>query len=32
VSGAIDYVQAAIRAAPGLGKGTGPVWHGATVK
>jgi len=32
VSAAIDYVQAAIRAAPGLGKGTGPVWHGVTAK
>ncbi len=25
---ALDYLQATIRAAPGLGKGHGPVWHG----
>jgi hydroxymethylpyrimidine/phosphomethylpyrimidine kinase len=25
---ALTYLQAAIRAAPGLGKGNGPVWHG----
>ncbi len=25
---ALDYLQAAIRAAPGLGAGHGPVWHG----
>ena len=30
VPAALDYLQAAIRAAPGLGKGQGPVWHGVT--
>ena len=28
VPAALDYLQAAIRAAPGLGQGNGPVWHG----
>jgi hydroxymethylpyrimidine/phosphomethylpyrimidine kinase len=28
VPAALDYLQAAIRAAPGLGRGNGPVWHG----
>jgi hydroxymethylpyrimidine/phosphomethylpyrimidine kinase len=28
VPAAIDYVQAAMKAAPGLGKGAGPLWHG----
>ncbi len=27
VSAAIEYVQAAIKAAPGLGAGAGPLWH-----
>ncbi len=31
VPAALDYLQAAIRAAPGLGKGHGPVWHGVEV-
>jgi hydroxymethylpyrimidine/phosphomethylpyrimidine kinase len=26
---ALDYLQSAMRAAPGLGGGHGPVWHGA---
>lgn len=30
VDGALRYLQAAIRAAPGLGRGQGPVWHGVT--
>lgn len=30
VEGALRYLQAAIRAAPGLGRGQGPVWHGVT--
>jgi hydroxymethylpyrimidine/phosphomethylpyrimidine kinase len=32
VTAALDYVQAAMRAAPGLGKGDGPLWHGVDVK
>ncbi len=28
---AIEYVQAAMRAAPGLGRGQGPLWHGVEV-
>jgi hydroxymethylpyrimidine/phosphomethylpyrimidine kinase len=28
---ALDYLQAAMRAAPGLGGGHGPVWHGVVV-
>jgi hydroxymethylpyrimidine/phosphomethylpyrimidine kinase len=28
VPAAIEYVQAAMKAAPGLGKGKGPLWHG----
>ena len=32
VAAALDYVQAAMRAAPGLGKGSGPLWHGVEVK
>ncbi len=28
VPAALDYLQAAMRAAPGLGRGAGPVWHG----
>ncbi len=28
VTQALDYLQAAMRAAPGLGAGHGPVWHG----
>lgn len=28
VSAALEYLQRAIREAPGLGKGNGPVWHG----
>ena len=28
VPAALDYLQAAMRAAPGLGAGHGPVWHG----
>jgi hydroxymethylpyrimidine/phosphomethylpyrimidine kinase len=28
VPAAIDYVQAAMKAAPGLGAGKGPLWHG----
>ncbi len=29
---ALAYVQAAMRAAPGLGSGAGPLWHGVPVK
>jgi len=32
VPAALDYLQAAIREAPGLGKGNGPVWHGVPVR
>ncbi len=28
VPAALEYLQAAMRAAPGLGRGAGPVWHG----
>lgn len=28
VAAALEYVQAAMRAAPGLGSGNGPLWHG----
>ena len=28
VSAAIEYVQAAMKAAPGIGSGNGPLWHG----
>lgn len=28
VSAALEYLQRAIREAPGIGKGSGPVWHG----
>ncbi len=31
VPDALDYLQAAIRAAPRLGAGNGPVWHGVPV-
>jgi hydroxymethylpyrimidine/phosphomethylpyrimidine kinase len=31
VTDALDYLQAAIRAAPDLGAGHGPVWHGVEV-
>lgn len=31
VKDALEYVQRAIREAPGLGKGNGPVWHGVDV-
>ena len=32
VVAALDYVQAAIKAAPGFGGGKGPLWHGVEVK
>ncbi len=32
VPAAIEYVQAAMKAAPGLGKGNGPLWHGVKPK
>jgi hydroxymethylpyrimidine/phosphomethylpyrimidine kinase len=32
VPAALEYVQAAMRAAPGLGSGKGPLWHGVEVK
>ncbi|MEP6590376.1 MAG: bifunctional hydroxymethylpyrimidine kinase/phosphomethylpyrimidine kinase [Gemmatimonadota bacterium] len=32
VPASLDYLQAAIRAAPGLGKGQGPVWHGVEMR
>jgi hydroxymethylpyrimidine/phosphomethylpyrimidine kinase len=32
VTAALEYVQAAMRAAPGVGKGDGPLWHGVDVR
>jgi hydroxymethylpyrimidine/phosphomethylpyrimidine kinase len=32
VPAALNYVQAAMRAAPGLGSGNGPMWHGVEVE
>ena len=32
VAAALNYVQAAMRAAPGLGSGNGPMWHGVEVE
>lgn len=32
VIAALDYVQAAMRAAPGLGSGNGPLWHGVKTR
>src|SRR5262249_31496661 len=29
---AIEYVQAAMRAAPGFGQGSGPLWHGVETR